>query len=75
MATARKRKPPARVMIHSDLGNQFTSNDWQSFLKARRMVPNMSRRENCHGNPVTESFFSVLKKERITRRIYPYRRQ
>ena len=33
----------------------------------------LSRRGNCHDNAVAESFFSVLKKERIKRRIYPTR--
>lgn len=37
------------------------------------MVPSMSRRENCHDNAVAESFFGMLKKERIKRRIYPSR--
>ena len=37
------------------------------------MVPSMSRRGNCHDNAVAESFFSMLKKERIKRRIYPNR--
>ena len=37
------------------------------------MVPSMSRRGNCHDNAVAESFFSVLKKERIKQRIYPTR--
>jgi transposase InsO family protein len=61
------------VMVHPDQGRQFTSSDWQSFLKAHRMVPSMSRRGNRHDNAVVESFFSVLKKERIKRRIYPTR--
>ena len=73
VAAVWKRKPPAGVMIHSDQGSQFTSSDWQSFLRAHRMVPSMSRRGNCHDNAVAESFFSVLKKERIKRRIYPNR--
>lgn len=30
----------------------------------------MSRRRNCHDNPVTESFFNLLKRERIKRRTY-----
>lgn len=34
------------------------------------MVPSMSRRGNYHDNAVAENFFSVLKKERATRRIY-----
>lgn len=73
MAAAWRRKPGPGVMVHSDQGCQFTSSDWQSFLKAHRMVPSMSRRGNCHDNAVAESFFSVLKKERIKRRIYPTR--
>ena len=61
------------MLVHSDQGSQFTSDDWQSFLKAHRMQPSMSRRGNCHDNAVAESFFSALKKERIRRRIYPTR--
>lgn len=60
-------------MVHSDQGCQFASKGRQSFLKARRMAPNISRRGNCDDNPVTESFLGVLKKERINRRIYPTR--
>ncbi|PNS07313.1 Transposase [Lysobacter silvestris] len=73
LAAVWKRKPGPGVMVHSDQGSQFTSSDWQSFLKAHRMVPSMSRRGNCHDNAVAESFFSALKKERIKRRIYPNR--
>lgn len=73
LAAVWRRKPGPGVMVHSDQGSQFTSSDWQSFLKAHRMVPSMSRRGNCHDNAVAESFFSALKKERIKRRIYPNR--
>lgn len=73
LAAVWKRKPEPGVMVHSDQGSQFTSDDWRSFLKAHHMVPSMSRRGNCHDNAVAESFFSALKKERIKRRIYPTR--
>jgi putative transposase len=33
----------------------------------------MSRRGNCHDNAVVESFFQLLKRERIKRRIYAAR--
>ena len=33
----------------------------------------MSRRGNCHDNAVAESFFSLLKTERIKRKIYKTR--
>lgn len=61
------------MLVHSDQGSQYTSDDWQSFLKAHGMVASMSRRGNCHDNAVAESFFSLLKKERIKHRIYPDR--
>lgn len=35
----------------------------------------MSRRGNCHDNAVVESFFQLLKRERIKRRIYDSREQ
>lgn len=68
-----KRKPGPGVLVHSDQGSQFTSEDSRSFLKAHHTVPSMSRRGNYHDNAVAESFFSALKKERIKRRIYPDR--
>ena len=33
----------------------------------------MSRRGNCHDNAVAESFFNLLKRERIRQRIYKTR--
>ncbi len=42
-------------------------------LKANGLKASMSRRGNCHNNACAESFFGLLKKERIRRRIYPTR--
>ena len=60
-----RRKPKNRVLIHSDQGSQFTSMDWASFLKAHNLEHSMSRRGNCHDNAVVESFFNLLKRERV----------
>lgn len=68
-----RRKPKHRVMIHSDQGSQFTSREWQSFLRQHNLDASMSRRGNCHDNAVAESFFQLLKRERIRRRAYPTR--
>lgn len=65
-----RRKPATRVLIHSDQGSQFTSIDWASFLKQHNLEHSMSRRGNCHDNAVAESFFNLLKRERIRRRTY-----
>ena len=68
-----RRKPRQEVMIHSDQGSQYSSSDWRSFLKANNLIASMSRRGNCHHNAVAESFFQLLKRERIKRRIYTTR--
>jgi putative transposase len=65
-----RRKPKDQVLVHSDQGSQFTSMDWASFLKHHNLVHSMSRRGNCHDNAVVESFFNLLKRERIRRRLY-----
>ena len=68
-----RRKPKAKVMIHSDQGSQFTSREWQLFLGQHNLEASMSRRGNCHDNAVAESFFQFLKRERIRRRTYQTR--
>ncbi|EMS8654113.1 TPA: IS3 family transposase [Klebsiella pneumoniae] len=68
-----RRKPEGEVIVHSDQGSQYGSDDWQRFCRANNLVPSMSRRGNCWDNAVAESFFSSLKKERIRKRIYKTR--
>ena len=41
--------------------------------EANNLELSMSRRGNCHDNAVAESFFSLLKTERIKRKIYKTR--
>jgi len=68
-----RRKPRQSVIVHSDQGAQYGSDDWQGFCQAHRLQPSMSRRDNCWDNAVAESFFSSLKKERIRKRVYKTR--
>jgi transposase InsO family protein len=65
-----QRKPKTKVHVHSDQGSQFTGYEWQEFLEQHNLVPSMSRRGNCWDNAVVESFFNLLKRERIRRRKY-----
>jgi len=65
-----RRKPENKVMVHSDQGSQFSSIEWKSFLIANNLEASMSRRGNCHDNAVAESFFQLLKRERIKHRVY-----
>jgi len=68
-----RRKPDGKVTVHSDQGSQFTSREWQTFLRQHDLESSKSRRGNCHDNAVAESFFQLLKRERIRRRTYPTR--
>ena len=65
-----RRQPKQEVLVHSDQGSQFSSYGGQDFLKAHRLVASMSRRGNSHDNAVAESFFQLLKRERIKRTTY-----
>ena len=60
-------------MVHSDKGSQYSCSHWRSFLKANNLIASMSRRGNCHGNAVAESFLQLLKRERIKIKIYTTR--
>src|SRR6056297_1011617 len=68
-----KRKPAPGLLIHSDQGSQYTGHEWQKFIDDHKLECSMSRRGNCHDNAVAESFFQLLKRERIKRRIYATR--
>ncbi len=68
-----RRRPKKKVLVHSDQGSQYSSDDWLRFCKTHQLEPSMSRRGNCWDNAVAESFFSSLKKERIKKRIYKTR--
>jgi putative transposase len=68
-----RRAPKHPVIVHSDQGSQYGSDDWQRFCRAHALQPSMSRRGNCWDNAVAESFFSSLKKERIRKRVYKTR--
>lgn len=61
-------QPSNTVMVHSDQGSQFSSYDWRDVLDEHNLQQSMSRRGNCHDNAVAESFFQLLKRERIWRK-------
>jgi len=64
------RNPTSTVTVYSDQGSQYTSHDWQSFLKIHGLEGSMSSRGICHNNAVAESFFQLLKRERTRRQTY-----
>ena len=69
-----RRKTKSKVIIHSDQGSQYTSHEWQNFLQDNNLEASMSRRGNCYDNAVAESFFQLLKRERVRRKTYANRK-
>jgi putative transposase len=58
------------VILHSDRGTQFTSAEYQQFLKDQHIVSSMSDVGHCGDNAAAEGFFGKLKRERVHRRRY-----
>ena len=59
-----QRESTAPVILHSDRGTQFTSDDYQKLLKRHGLVSSMSRVGHCRDNAACEGFFGLLKRER-----------
>lgn len=55
--------------LHSDRGSQYTSHEYQLFLQSHGIVSSMSAVGSCYDNAAAESFFGLLKRERVNRRI------
>lgn len=58
------------VILHSDRGTQFTSYEYQQFLKDHHITLSMSDVGHCGDNAPAEGFFGLIKRERINRRRY-----
>jgi putative transposase len=65
-----RRGRPSELLHHSDQGSQYSSEQFQSLLKAQGITCSMSRSGNVWDNSAMESFFSSLKTERTARKVY-----
>jgi len=68
-----QRLPDKQLIHHSDRGSQYTSDDFRDELAKHNIECSMSGRGNCYDNAVVESFFGLLKRERVNRRYYQTR--
>ena len=74
MAVWRRGKAD-QLLHHSDQGSQYTSDHFQRLLAEQGIVCSMSRAGEVWDNSAMESFFSTLKTERVSRKIYRTRSQ
>lgn len=64
MAVTKRQVKPG-LILHSDRGVQYRSNEYQRCLLDEDIKSSMSRKGNCWDNAVIESFFARLKVESI----------
>ncbi len=65
------RRPAAGLIVHFDLGSQYTSDDFQQLLTRHKAVASMSRKGNCYDNAHAEAFWSRLKTELLDGGAFP----
>ena len=70
-----RRGRPRDLLHHSDRGTQYTSQQCQSLMTEHGVTCSLSRSGNVWDNAAMESFFSSLKTERTTRKLYRTRDQ
>lgn len=64
MALYRKNYPK-NVIVHSDRGSQYCSNQYRKLIEKYKLIGSMSRKGNCWDNAISESFFHTLKVELV----------
>ena len=68
-----QRQPPRDLIHHSDHGSQYTATALQTVFARYHIRPSLGTTGDCYDNAVAESFFQLLKRERIRRKTYPSR--
>ena len=58
------------IILHSDLGSQYTSEVFENYLIEKGIKHSFSRKGNPYDNACIESFHSIMKKEEIYLNIY-----
>ncbi|GAA1989800.1 IS3 family transposase [Nocardiopsis rhodophaea] len=69
----RNGKVSAGAVFHSDRGSNYTSREFGCFLSEQGIRRSVGRTGICYDNALSESFFGVLKNERVNRVVYPTR--
>jgi putative transposase len=60
-----RRKMPQGVIVHSDRGSQYCSQDYQALLAKHKLICSMSKRGDCYDNAAMESWNHSFKVEAI----------
>ncbi|MEY9975058.1 putative transposase [Lysinibacillus sp. RC46] len=66
------QNPAPGLIIHTDLGSQYTSEAFGERLQKYEMIPSFSRKGCPYDNACIESFHATLKKEEVYRTRYSH---
>lgn len=66
----KSQEPLEGLIVHTDLGTQYTSEAFQNQLKSHGMIASFSRKGCPYDNACIESFHATLKKEEVYRNRY-----
>ncbi|MGG1267252.1 IS3 family transposase [Brevibacillus laterosporus] len=59
------QKPARDLVLHTDLGAQYTSQDFTQYVKRLHIAHSFSRKGCPYDNACIESFHAILKKEEV----------
>jgi len=59
------QSPNNPIILHSDLGSQYTSNKFKEFVDENKIIHSFSGKGNPYDNACIESFHASLKKEEV----------
>ena len=64
------QRPKDEVILHTDLGSQYTSKDFKDLISDLNIVQSFSRKGCPYDNACIESFHATLKKEEVYQTVY-----
>ncbi|MGI2733514.1 IS3-like element ISBce13 family transposase [Bacillus cytotoxicus] len=64
------QRPQKGLILHTDLGTQYTSQEFQTLLANYKINPSFSKKGCPYDNACIESFHAILKKEEVYRTKY-----
>ncbi|AWC28842.1 IS3 family transposase [Bacillus cytotoxicus] len=64
------QRPQKGLILHTDLGTQYTSQEFQTLLANYKIKPSFSKKGCPYNNACIESFHAILKKEEVYRTKY-----
>ena len=70
-----RRKVDGNLLLHSDRGSQYASDNFQQLLNDHGIECSMSRKGDCWDNAAMESFFHTLKTECVYHERYQTREE